>query len=138
MKITFIAYKENSIHFFKELARDLSKKISGLILEERFVPEVEDIPFVAQESTKNSDFVFVFLVNDDEEENDLIKEKLIDIELKTKTRILKVVENEVFDYDNEAEYDEEKDNLAEKYSDMIVSILFNERDFEPEEKDFGL
>ena len=60
MKISFIGYKENSINFFTELAKSLSKRISGLELDERFVPFAEDLPIVALEASEESDFIFVF------------------------------------------------------------------------------
>lgn len=136
MKITFIGYKDNSVNFFKELAQNLSKKISNLVLEERFVPFVEDIPLMALESAKESDFIFVFVTTDDKEEQSLIKSKLVDVELNSKTRILKGIEGEVSL--NEENYFEEKLNLSDKYSNLIVSILFNEVEFEPKEKDFSI
>lgn len=134
MKITFIGCKDNSIHFFKELSDNLSKKISNLVIEERFVPFIEDIPLLAIESSKESDMIFVFFTTDEAEIISLLKSKLIDVEMSTKTRILKGIENEISV--NEEDYFEEKLNLAEKYSDLIVSILFDEKKFQPTEKDF--
>jgi hypothetical protein len=138
MKISFIGYKENSINFFKELALDLSKKVSGLELSERFVPEIDEIPIVALEETAESDFVFVFVITDDEELKLLIENKLVDVELQSKTRILKAIEKDDFSGLEEAEYNEEKDSLVEHYSDIIIGILFNEISFEPKEKDFSI
>ncbi len=138
MKITFIAQKDNSINFFKELADKLSNKISNLSLEERFAPFVEDIPFIAFESTKESDLVFVFATSDVKDEVKLLKEKLIDVEIQTKTRILKAIESDSYSSSDEGQYIEDKLNLAEKYATLIVSILFNENEFEPKEKDFSI
>jgi hypothetical protein len=138
MKITFIANKDNSITFFKELASNLSKKISNLVLEERFTCFIEDVPIVALESSKESDFIFVYINSDDSAESLMLKEKLIDVELRSKTRILKVIESDTYSAAEEEDYLEFKNNLAEKYSNLIVSILFNEIEFEPKEKDFGL
>jgi hypothetical protein len=138
MKITLIAYKENSIHFFKEIAQNLSKNISGLVLGERFCESIDEIPVVAQEATEDSDYIFVFVVSDDKEEIKLLEDKLIDVELKTKTRIIKAIESDNFSAENEAEYDNDVDELSDKYSKIIVSTIFNENDFEPEERDFSL
>ena len=138
MKISFIGYKESSVNIFPELARELSKKISGLELEERFVPDLEDIPELALESTKESDFVIVFALTEEKNVIDPIKEKLIDVELKTNVRILKEVDEDSFSSLDEEDYLEEKDKLIEELSKKIVNILFNENAFEPEDKDFGL
>ena len=136
MKITFIAYKDNPVNFFKELASELSKKILGLELGERFVPLIEDIPEVAQEATEDSDFIFVFAVTEDEEIK-MLETKLIDVELKTNVRMLKAIVSDEFSDLDEEEYQIEKDEAVEKYTQMIVDILFNETAFEPQDKDFS-
>jgi riboflavin synthase len=137
MKITFIAYKDNPVNFAKELASELSKKISGLELGERFVPQIEDIPEVAQEATEDSDFIFIFAVTDDGEEKKMLDAKLIDVELKTNVRMLKAIVADEFSDIDEEEYQIEKDKTVEKYTQMIVDILFNETAFEPQDKDFS-
>jgi hypothetical protein len=138
MKITFIGYKENSINFFPELAKALSKRISGLELEERFVPFAEDLPIVALEASEESDFLFVFALLDDSETVGFVKKKLIDVELASKTRILKAVDEDEYGGMEEEAYLDKKDELVLQFSDLIVSILFNEEAFEPKEKDFAL
>ncbi len=138
MKISFIAVKDNPINIFKELAEELSKKVSGLELTQRFVPELDDLPIVALEETEESDFIFVFAITDDENEKLFLDEKLVDVELKTKTRILKAIEQDEFSDLGEEEYNAEKDNLVEKYIKVILGILFNEEEFEPEDKDFSI
>ena len=138
MKITFIAYKDNPVNFFKELASELSKKISGLELGERFVPLIEDIPEVAQEATEDSDFIFIFAVTDDDEEKKMLDAKLIDVELKTNVRMLKAIVADEFSDIDEEEYQIEKDKTVEKYAQMVVDILFNETAFEPQDKEFDL
>jgi hypothetical protein len=138
MFISFIAYKENPVSIFKGLAEELSKKISGLELRERFVPSLEDIPIVALEEAEESDFIFVFVITDVEEERQLLEEKLIDVELKTKVRIFKAIEEDEFSDLGEENYENEKDLLVEKYVETIVGILFNEEIFEPQDKDFSI
>jgi hypothetical protein len=137
MKIAFVGYKENPVEIFKELAKELSKKISGLELEERFVPSLDDLPIVAFESSKDSDFIFVFAVGE-KSELKLVEEKLIDVELQSQTRILKALEEDDFSGLVEEEYYMEKDKLVEKYVEIIVGILFNESEFEPKDKDFSI
>lgn len=137
MKISFIGCQEDSVNIFKELAKELSKKVSGLELSERFVPFVEDFPIVALEETDESDFIFVFS-NSVVEKKDFLLEKLIDVELKTGVRILKIICDDDFSDLDEEEFFEQKDLLVQKHVDLIVGILFNEMDFEPIEKEFGL
>lgn len=137
MKICFLGYKDNSINIFKDLGKALSKKISGLDIEQRFVPLAEDIPIVAMELADEADFIFVYALLDDEEMAVFLKKKLIDVELATKTRILKVVEEDSFSGIDEEAYLEKKENLVEEYAKLIVDILFNEQSFEPKEKDFS-
>ncbi|HNV01163.1 MAG TPA: hypothetical protein PKK60_01915 [archaeon] len=138
MKISLIAWKENPFNLFKDLSICLSKRISGLEFEERFVPFLEDFPIVAQECSEDSDFIFAFALVEEGAEINLVKEKLVDVELKSKIRIFKAIEEDVVSGLDEEEFLESKNELVEKYCDTIVSILFNERAFEPEEKDFGL
>jgi hypothetical protein len=138
MKIAFIGWKDTEVNIFKELGVSLSKRISGLELEERFVPFLEDIPAVADECAKDSDFIFVFALIEDIEDARFIKQKLIDVEIANKTRILKALTDDTISGMDEADYIEARDAMVQEYSDLIVNILFNEREFEPKEKDFGL
>jgi len=138
MKIAFIGWKDNEVSIFKELAAALSKRISGLELEERFVPFLEDLPVVAHECAKECDFVFVFALVEDIEDARFIKQKLVDVELSTGTRILKAVTEDTVSGMDETDYIEAKDELVREYTDTIVNILFNERAFEPKDTDFGL
>ena len=138
MHICLIGYKDNPVSIFNELGKALSKKISGVELEQRFAPFLEDIPKIAMEACSESDFVFVFAVVEDDEFAEVLKEKLIDVELATKTRILKSIESDEFAGLDEEDYLEKKEKLIEDYSTLIVNILFNENSFEPKDKDFSL
>ncbi|MFA5931417.1 MAG: hypothetical protein WC821_03835 [archaeon] len=138
MKICFLGYKDNSVNIFKELGKALAKKISGLDLEQRFVSVPEDIPIVAMEMATESEFVFVFALLDDEDLAAFLKKKLIDVEIATKTRILKIVEEDFFSGLDEEDYLEKKESLVEEYAKLIVDILFNEQSFEPKDKDFSV
>ena len=138
MKISFIGYKENQVNLFKDLAKKLSKRISGLELEERFVPFPIDLPAVANECANSSDFVVVFAFVEEEEMADLIKRKLIDVEIATKTRILKYVESDGLSGIDENDYFDKKEALVDELCNLIVSILFNEFEFEPKDKDFSV
>ncbi|MCX6800660.1 MAG: hypothetical protein NTZ73_00535 [Candidatus Diapherotrites archaeon] len=138
MKISLIGNKESPMNIFDELAKSLSKKITGLELEKRFVPFAEDLPEMARECAEESDFIFVFGFAENEGEAEMIKEKLVDVEIATKTRILKIVTTDEYGDLGEEEYLDQKEALVKQYSDLIVGILFNEERFEPENKDFSI
>jgi len=138
MHICLISYQNNPLSISKELGKALAKRISGVEMEERFVPVAEDIPVVAMEAAEQSDFIFVFALLEDEELVDFLKQKLVDVELATKTRILKEVREDNFSGMNEEDYIEKKELLVGKYADLIVGILFNEQSFAPKDKDFSL
>jgi len=134
MKITLVGFKGNSVNIFPQLAREFSKKISGLELEQRFAPFPEDIPIVSLESAETSDFVIVFALLEEDDEIKLVKQKLIDVELKTQTRILKFVETDSFSGMGEDELEDEKEKTVQTIVSSAISILFNEADFEPQEE----
>jgi len=137
MKITFIGYKDSPVNIFDGLAAALRKKISGVEIEQRFAPFLEDLPKLAQESAEESDFMFVFALAPDEKEIPVIEEKLIDVELKTKTRMLKAIREDSMPADEE-EFLAEKDALVDEFTELIIGILFNEKKFRPEDREFGL
>jgi len=138
MKISFVGVAEPKVSVFSDMAKNLSKRISGLELEERFAPTLNDVPFLCEECAEDSDFIFAFALVEDEAEVKYIVDKLIDVEIKTETRILKaIIEDELSTLDEE-EYFDAKEELVKKYCDLIVDILFNERSFEPEDKDFSV
>ncbi len=133
MKISLISTKDTQIKIFPELGRALGKNISGLELETRYVPVTIDLPFVALECSKESDFLIVFAMVEEEEEADFIKKKLIDVELASNTRILKAVEVDSVSGLDDSEFEDEKARLIGEISKTAISILFKERDFEPKD-----
>jgi riboflavin synthase len=137
MKLTFIGYKDTPVDIFPEIEKRLKKNISGVEIETRFVPFVEDLPEIARESAQDSNFIFVFALLPDKSNIFFIEEKLIDVEIETKTRILKVIMED--DLSNvEEDFLEEKDKLIEDFTQTIIDILFNEKKFAPKDRDFGL
>jgi hypothetical protein len=138
MKISLVGYKDNPVSIFGELGKALAKKISGLELSQRFVPEPEDLPMVAAEAAEESDFVLVFAMLDDEKLAKFIKQKLIDVEIATKTRMLKYVVPDDFSGVNEENYFDKKEELVKEIAGLIISILFDEESFQPKDKDFSL
>jgi hypothetical protein len=136
MKISFIGFKDSPINIFKEMAEELSKRVSGLELNERFVPFLEDLPIVSLEESEESDFIFVFALV--EEKKDFVIQKLIDVELKSGVRILKSIMVDEFSDLEEEDYVQQKEELVEQQVELILGILFNEIEFEPKGIDFGL
>ncbi|MEI7962077.1 MAG: hypothetical protein WCI04_07110 [archaeon] len=137
MKITLIGLNDTEVNILPDLGSALSKKISGVEISERFAPVSEDLPIIALDSAAESEFIIVYAPIDDDEEADFIKKKLVDVELSTKTRILKIVDEE-FGIRKTADYafESEKEKVVEKIADRAVNILFNERAFTPKKKDF--
>lgn len=135
MKISLIGYKDNSINIFPDLIKSLSKKISGLEVSVRFVPFFEDIPAVSMEEASSSDFLVAFGLLEDEEEVKFLKKKLVDVELLTKTRILKWITEDSFSNNKTDELMDSQKDLTEEISKTIISILFKESDFIPKESE---
>ena len=138
MRISFIGYKNNSVNLFNDLGKLLQKRISGVELASRFVPLPEDIPIVALEECAESQFIFVFALLDEEDQAEYIKKKLIDVEIASKTRILKHVEADSFSSLDEQDYEDRKEVIVKEFADLIVGILFDEKSFEPKDKDYSL
>lgn len=135
MKISLIGCKENSLNLFPQLIKSLSKKISGLEVSMRFVPFFEDIPIVCVEESSSSDFLVAFALVGDEDAK-FLKKKLIDVELLTKTRILKWVGEDSLSSKSTEVYFDEREALVEEMSNTILSILFKETDFIPIEENY--
>ena len=136
MKITLIGLKDNSMNVFPELGVALGKKISGVELAERFAPVPEDLPVIALESAEESDFLIVFAPIDDDKTAVFIKKKLVDVELASKTRILKMVDSDYLSSSDENDFEDEKERLVGEIVETVVNILFNEKAFEPKDREF--
>lgn len=126
MKLTFIGCKESQIDIFTDLSKNLKKRISGVEIEKRFAPFPEDLPELASESADDSDFIFVFAIIPEKNKIGLVEEKLIDVELKTKTRILKAIREDELSSEEE-DFFMEKENLVEEFTQLIIDVLFNEK-----------
>ena len=136
MKITLIGLKDNSQNIFPSLCEALVKKISNVELAQRYAPVPEDLPLVALEAAEESDFLIVFAPIEDDKIASFVKRKLVDVELASKTRILKLVSDEYSASGDLYEFENEKHALVEKIVEMAVNILFNENAFEPKDKEF--
>ncbi len=134
MRMTLIGCKGNSVNIFPQLIKSLSKNIAGLEINERFVPFFEDIPLVALESSTESEFILVFALLDSKKEIDFLKKKLVDVEIKSKVRILKYIMEDDFAGLNEDNVAEMKEEVVKELTKTVVGILFNEMEFMPDEK----
>ena len=135
MKISLIGCRDNSVNIFPQLVKLLSAKISGLEVSVRFVPFFEDVPAVCIEEASTSNFLVAFAQLEDDEEIKFLKKKLVDVELLTKTRILKWVEEDSLSGKKTDDLTDELQDLAEEISKTVISILFKESDFIPKDKE---
>lgn len=131
MHIFLVSDSKTGLNFFPQLEAILRKKIAGLDLDSIFVPFPEDIPAVVSGLEKEADLIFVFVLY--EELDFKIKallDKLIEIDMRSSTRIVKAVEEK--DLPSEALLLEgERDRLAEKWSKFVLNLLFKPDSFKP-------
>ena len=135
MKISLVGCRDNSVNIFPELIKLLSTKISGLEVSVRFVPFFEDVPGICIEESTSSDFIVAFALLEDEEEIKFLKKKLVDVELLTKTRILKWVTEDSLSGKKVDELTDDTQELTQEISKTVISILFKESDFIPKKQE---
>ena len=133
MKVALITSSEQPVYFFPELAAVLVERVSDLEIEEFFVPFGFDIPFQAK-ACKNFDAVLACYHYDSDQTATaaLVIDKLVDVELSTGVKIVKAVEP-IFDEDLDREEDLAafKDALVEKWSNMLLGVLYDSSVFKP-------
>jgi hypothetical protein len=134
MKIALIGLSDADENIFPKLGSALAKKISGIEIVERFAPMPEDLPMIALEESQESDFLIVFALIDDVDVSDFIKRKLVDVELASKTRILKIIDLDSIIMDESDEFIEESAKIIDGIVNLAANILFNERAFTPKPK----
>jgi len=135
VKIALLGESESGINIFPKLTEKLVKKIVDAEVSEHFVRSLEDIPLKAKQLTKSNSLVFVFaLYGEKTEAVDMVIEKLVSVELETGKKIIKAIE--ASDAQNlvlEDQFAEEKEELASKWSKVIVNELFSPAKFAPKE-----
>ena len=134
MKITFLSDSESRVNIFPELAAKLKEEIADIETDEFFVPVKEDLPRKALELAADTGILFVFsLFPEKTPRLEMLLGKLIDVELKSGTAIVKAFdESEVFDLESEEEIELEKEALTEKWGAYLVKLLFHPDEFVPE------
>ncbi len=134
MHIFLITDSKTGINFFPKLEVLLRKRIADLELETVFVPFPEDVPAAVSSVEKEADLVFVFVLY--EELNFKIKallDKLIEVDMRSKTKVVKVVEESEYGNLDSLRLEQEKERLAEKWSEFILNLLFKKHGFKPKE-----
>lgn len=133
MKISFLSDAESKVNVFPELAAKLREEIADIETEEFFVPAKEDLPRKALELSSDASLLVVLSLYPEKTPRvEMLLEKLIDVELKTGTAIVKAFEeSEVFDLESDEEIELEKEALAEKWASYITKLLFHPDEFVP-------
>lgn len=134
MRLAFITSSDQPVYCFAELAKAVSTKAPGMSVEEFFVPSVYDIPFTIKQS-KDFDLILACYLFDSESDASTAIEftsKLMDVELMGTTRVVKMVEAlDSADYDSADHWAELRDELVEKWSNIILGLLFDPTIFKP-------
>ena len=133
MKITFLSDAESKVNVFPSIAAKLREEIADIETEEFFVPVKEDLPRKALELSSDASLLVVLSLYPERTPRlEMLLEKLIDVELKTGTAMVKAFEeSEVFDLESDEEIELEKEALAEKWGSYIIKLLFHPDEFVP-------
>jgi len=135
MHIFLVSDSKTGINFFPELEGLLRKKIADLDLDTVFVPFPEDVPAAVSDVLEEADLVFVFVLYEELDfKIEAMLNKLVEIETRDKTKVVKVVEESGLPQMDEARLQREKDGLAEKWSAFLLDYLFKPNAFAPKEK----
>lgn len=126
MKVTLVGLRDSGADIFPMLGPALAKKISGVEIAESFAVVPEDIPIIALEAAMVSDFLVVFAQIDDEDTADFVRKKLVDVELSSRTRILKMVDEGSLPDKEDYEFGEALSKLVETVVGRVVKMLFDE------------
>jgi len=135
MRIFLVSDSKTNINFFPQLEAFLKKKIADAEIESVFVPFPEDIPAAVSGVKAESDLILVFVLYEElDYKIQALLNKLIDLEMRGKTKIVKVIEESEYGTLSEFRLDQEKDKLAEKWGQFILNYLFKPGSFKPKEE----
>lgn len=132
MKVFLISDSKTRINFFHELSDLLAEKIADVETEVSFVPFPEDIPARAKEAIESEEAEFVFVFSACKKLDfraEILLSKLIDVELQTGKKIIKIVQKKTFELFAQGENG--KQELAQKWCDFIIDYLYKPELFEP-------
>ena len=126
MRIALIS-DESSVKLLEAVQERLLREIVDLETEFYYVQLVTDIPFKCSELTEAFDILFVFSSYEKENmEIQVVLNKLIDLEMKAGTKIIKGLQL-LEELPELEDLEEEKDSLADKWSRIILSNLIEEK-----------
>ncbi|MBN2067547.1 MAG: hypothetical protein JW744_03705 [Candidatus Diapherotrites archaeon] len=138
MKVFLVSDSKTGINFFPELAGLLEKQVAGLRCQPVFVPFPEDVPAAVSKVVNEADLVFVFVLYAEKDfKIEALLSKLIDLEMNSKAKIVKAIEESDVEGLNEMQLSLEKQQLAKKWSKFILDCLFNPGSFKPKENARG-
>ena len=125
MHIFLVSDSKTRINFFPKLEEFLKRKIADSELETVFVPFPEDIPGAVSNVLKEADLVFVFVLYDEMDYKiQALLNKLIDLEMKDETKIVKVIEESEIGSMDDMRLESERQRLAEKWGKFLLDYLF--------------
>jgi len=124
---------ESGINIFPELEEKLLEEIADFEIEAEFVPSKLDLPMKAYSRAQDFDLIFVLCLHPEKDsEAGILKEKLVEVELKTGVPIIKAIEvSEIDEIESEDELLMEKDALVEKWFQHLINYLFHPDKFVP-------
>ncbi len=135
MHIFLVSDSKTGINFFPQLEQFLRRRIVDADIDTMFLPFPEDIPAAVSSVQGEADLVFVFVLYEElDYKIKALLDKLIEIEMEGKTRVIKVIEESGLGSLDSIGLEHEKDNLAEKWGQFILDYLFKPEKFKPEEK----
>jgi len=135
MHIFFVSDSKTGINFFPELEGLLRAKIADLEVDTVFVPFPEDVPAAVNDILEEADLVFVFVLYEELDfKIQALLNKLIETEMRDRTKIVKVVEESELPELGKLRLREEKAKLAKKWSAFLLDYLFKPNAFAPKEK----
>ena len=134
MKVFLISDSKTRINFFPELSDMLAEKIADAETEIVFVPFPEDIPAKAKEAIESEDAELVFVFSAFKKidfRTELVLSKLIDVELQTGKKIIKILQKKSFELFS-GQNENAKQELAQKWCDFIIDYMYKPELFAPQ------
>lgn len=136
MKLALITCSEQPVDFFDELGTFLAEESLDIATEAFYAPSFLDMPLLAKQVSETKEFDMVFIIYLFEEKNPLneaVLSKLIDVELQTGIKSIKVIEeSDLPAILTEESLEDEKANLVEKWGKYIIDVINYPEKFKPE------
>lgn len=130
MRVLLVSDSSTAINFFPELESILRKKVAGIDVQRVFAWLPEDIPGAVSREMEGCDLVFVFVLFEEMDfKIEALLNKLIDLEIKSKARIVKAIEESWIGSMDEMQLEQERHSLAEKWAEFILDCLFKPEKF---------